>query len=50
MKAIERYATKVHKCECGCGRNINPGDKMYEVTYKLQGKFWYSEYYFYEHW
>lgn len=50
MRPIERIATKSHPCACGCGKRINSGDRMYEVTYKLQGRFWYSEYYHYNHW
>lgn len=50
MRVIERIAEKAHECACGCGNYINSGDRMYEVTYKLNGRFWYTEYYFYSHW
>ena len=50
MRPIERTAIKYHKCACGCGGSIKPGDKIYEVTYKLKGRFWYTEYYIYNHW
>ena len=50
MKAVERNAIKWHRCACGCGNNIKPGELMFEVSYKLQGRYWYTEYYLYEHW
>jgi len=50
MRPVERIATKIHKCVCGCGQYINVGDKMYEVTYYLKSGHWYTEYYFYNHW
>ncbi len=50
MKATERTAIKWHKCACGCGKSIQPGERMYEVTYKLQGRYWYTEHYLYDHW
>lgn len=49
MRAIERTAIRYHKCGF-CEKTINPGDRCFEVTYKLNGRYWYTEYYHYNHW